>query len=135
MNSTTKQKFVADYEIKASVKMLYPYIYSASGLAQWFADDVKVDNEKKLFTFYWENEAHLARLTAHRLNHFAKFEFLSDDAEEEVDPSYLELRLEQNELTQTVFLHIVDYSDFDDLAELKDLWNGLVDTLKSTVGG
>ncbi len=133
MNSMTKQRFIADFEINASVKMLYPYIFSASGLSQWFADDVKIDNEDKSYNFIWDNDNHKAKMVAHRLNHYVKFEFLSDVDDE--DPSYVELRLEQNELTQTVFLHIVDYSDFDDLEELKDLWHSLVDALKATVGG
>ena len=135
MNSMTKQRFIADFEINASVKMLYPYIFSASGLSQWFADDVKIDNEDKSYNFIWDNDNHKAKMVAHRLNHYVKFEFLSDVDGDDEDPSYVELRLEQNELTQTVFLHIVDYSDFDDLEELKDLWHSLVDALKATVGG
>ena len=40
-----------------------------------------------------------------------------------------------DELTQTTFLKVTDYSDFDDLEELKDLWDGLVEKLKEVVGG
>jgi hypothetical protein len=54
---------------------------------------------------------------------------------DEKDPSYFELRLEFNELTQSVFLKVSDYSDFDDLNELQDLWDGLVENLRKTVGG
>ena len=35
-----KNLFTEDYEVHASIKMLYPYIQTASGLAEWFADDV-----------------------------------------------------------------------------------------------
>ncbi len=132
---TKKRTFTADYEIHASIKMLYPYIQTASGLAEWFADDVNINNEDKLFTFFWDNEEHRARQVAHRTNHFVRFEFLPESEEDEKDPSYFELRLEFNELTQSVFLKVVDYSDFDDLKELHDLWDGLVDNLKKTVGG
>jgi uncharacterized protein YndB with AHSA1/START domain len=134
MTPMTKQSFITDFEINASVKMLYPYISTASGLSQWFADDVKIDNEDKSFNFIWDNESHKAKMVSHRLNHFVKFEFISED-ETEKDPSFVEIRLEQNELTQTVFLHITDYSDFDDLEELKDLWESLIENLKATVGG
>ena len=54
-----KKLFTADFEIHASVKMLYPYIQSASGLAEWFADDVSISPEK-VFTFVWDNETHKA---------------------------------------------------------------------------
>jgi uncharacterized protein YndB with AHSA1/START domain len=132
---TKKRVFTADYEIHASVKMLYPYIQTASGLSEWFADDVRINNEDKVFTFFWDNEEHKARQSAHRTNHFVRFEFLPEGDEDEKDPSYFELRLEFNELTQSVFLKVTDYSGFDDLKELNDLWDSLVDALRKTVGG
>ncbi|HEX5169757.1 MAG TPA: START-like domain-containing protein [Cyclobacteriaceae bacterium] len=132
---TKKKSFTADYEIHASIKMLYPYIQTASGLAEWFADDVNINNEDKTFLFYWDNEEHKARQAAHRTNHFVRFEFLPESEEDEKDPSYFELRLEFNELTQSVFLKVIDYSDFEDQKELNDLWDGLVDNLRKTVGG
>jgi uncharacterized protein YndB with AHSA1/START domain len=130
-----KKLFTADYEFHASVKMLYPYIQTASGLAEWFCDDVKINNENKTLTFLWDNEEHKALQAAHRVNHSVKFEFLPENEEDRKDPAYLEFRLEMNELTQTVFFHIVDYSDFEDQKELHDLWDGLVGTLKTIVGG
>lgn len=130
-----KKLFTADYEVHASIKMLYPYLQSASGLAEWFADDVRIDNESKIFTFYWDHEEHKARMVAHRTNHFVRFEFLPETSEDERDPSYFELRLEFNDLTQSVFLKVIDYSDFTDIGELGTLWNGLVDSLRKTVGG
>ena len=130
-----KKLFTADYEVHASIKMLYPYIQTASGLAEWFADDVKINNMDKTFTFFWDNEQHKAKQVAFRTNHFARFEFLPENGEDAKDPSYFELRLEFNELTQSVFLKIYDYSDFDDMRELRALWDGLVESLKKTVGG
>lgn len=130
-----KKLFTADYEIHASIKMLYPYIQSASGLSEWFADDVKINNMDKTLTFVWDNEQRKARQVAFRVNHFAKFEFLPETDEDEADPSYFELRLEFNELTQSVFLKVSDYSEMEDTREVQGLWNSLVENLKSTVGG
>lgn len=129
-----KKLFNADFEIHASIKMLYPYIDSASGLSEWFADNVTISPEK-VFTFTWDHEVHKATLVAHRTNHYAKFQYLPETKEDEKDPSYFELRLEVNELTQTTFLKVTDYTDFDDLDELQDLWEGLVENLKKVVGG
>ncbi|HEY3403785.1 MAG TPA: START-like domain-containing protein [Ohtaekwangia sp.] len=130
-----KKLFAADYEIHASIKMLYPYIQTASGLAEWFADDVTINNEDKTYTFFWDNEEHRAKQVGHRTNHFARFEFFPENDADAKDPSYFELRLEFNELTQSVFLKVFDYSDFDDQKELHDLWDSLVDVLRKTVGG
>lgn len=132
---TTKRLFTADYEIHASTKMLYPYIQSASGLSEWFADDVKINNMDKTLTFVWDNEEHKARQVAHRANHFVRFEFIPDNGEVSADPSYFELRLEFNELTQSVYLKVSDYSDFEDMKELSDLWGSLIEALRGTIGG
>ena len=59
--STKKKLFAVDYEIHASVKMLYPYIQTASGLSEWYAEDVRINNEDKTFTFFWDDEGHRAR--------------------------------------------------------------------------
>jgi uncharacterized protein YndB with AHSA1/START domain len=130
-----KKLFSADFEFHASVKMLYPYLQTASGLSEWFCDDVKINNEDKSLTFFWDSEEHRAVQASHRVNHFVKFEFLPESDEDISDPSYLELRLETNELTQSIFLHVADYSNFDDQKELHDLWAGLVAQLKTIVGG
>lgn len=130
-----KKLFTADYELHASIKMLYPYIQSASGLGEWFADDVKINNSDKTYTFVWDNDEHIAKMAAHRTNHFVRFEYLPELPEDEKDPAYFELRLEFNEMTQSLFLKVFDYSDFDDQKELHDLWNGLVELLRKTVGG
>jgi hypothetical protein len=134
MATAIKKLFTQDFEVHASIKMLYPYIQTASGLSEWFADNVNI-NPEKIFTFVWDHEEHKAVMTAHRANHFVRFEYLPETKEDEKDPSYFELRLEVNELTQTTFIKIVDYSDFDDLEELNDLWEGLIDNLRSVVGG
>jgi len=131
---SNKKLFTADYQIHASVKMLYPYIQSASGLGDWFADNVSISPEK-VFTFQWDNEQHKALMTSHRVNHYCKFEFLPETAEDKGDPSYFELRIEVNELTQSTFLKVSDYSDFDDTGELHDLWEGLIENLRKVVGG
>lgn len=134
MVTGTKKLFTTDFEIHASIKMLYPYIQTASGLSEWFADNVKISPEK-VFTFVWDNEEHKAMMTSHRTNHFARFEYLPETKEDENDPSYFELRLEVNELTQTTFIKVIDYSDIDDQEELQDLWEGLIENLKKVVGG
>ncbi len=128
----TKSKFGGEYEMKASKKMLYPFIGSASGLAQWFADDVNINNEDKIFTFIWDGEENRARLVSSRINHHVKFEFL--DAAEDEDPNFVEFVLDVNELTNTVFIRITDFSDMDP-EEAEELWDNLIHQLKEIVGG
>jgi len=130
----SKNLFTADFEVHASVKMLFPYIQTAGGLSEWFADNVTISPEK-VFTFVWDNELHHAKMASFRINHFCRFEFLPESDEDHANPSWFELRLEINELTQTTFIKVFDYSDFDDMDELQDLWKGLVENLRKVVGG
>ncbi len=129
-----KTKFVAEFEINASQRMLFPYLSTAGGLSQWFAEDVSI-NEDKIFTFHWDGEDHKARKASQRTNHHVKFEFLPLTEEDEDDPAYIELKLEVNELTQSVFIRVTDYSDLDDPEEQHDLWENIVLALKELIGG
>ena len=70
LSTSNKKLFTADYEIHASTKMLYPYIQTAGGLSEWFADNVTINNSDKSFTFIWDHEEHRAKLAAFRTNHF-----------------------------------------------------------------
>ena len=129
-----KNLFTTDFEIHASSKMLYPYLQTASGLSEWFADNVNISPEK-IFTFEWDNEVRKATITSYRLNHFVKFEYLPESEEDSTDRSYFELKIETDNLTQSTYLKISDYSDFDDMEELQDVWEGLMANLKKVVGG
>ena len=127
-----KVKFVAEYELRASPKMLFPYISTASGLSQWFASKVNTMPEQR-FDFQWDNESHIARQVSMRINKGVRFEFL-DTTENGTDNNYVEFRVDQSELTQSTYLRVTDYSSTSDEDELKDLWDGLMDKLKEIVG-
>lgn len=130
----SKYKFTRDYELKASPRYLYPYISTASGLAQWFAEKVTA-GEENFFNFVWDRKEHPARMTMHKLNKHAKFEFLNPDSTVNEDPSFIEFWIDTNELTQSVFLKVADYSEADSEDDLQELWDGLVATLKEIVYG
>jgi len=129
-----KHKYTTEFEIKASKKMLYQYLDTPGGLSQWFADDVTI-NEDKVYNFIWDGESHKARMISHRTNHVVRFEFLPEKPQDELDPSYLELKLDMNELTEAVFMRITDYSEETDEEELHHLWSNLISNLKEIVGG
>lgn len=130
-----KHKYIGEFEINASRKMLYSYLSTPSGLAQWFADDVNID-EDKVYHILWDGENHKAKMVSQRANNHVKFEFIDEEEEEEEEePSSVELRLEKNEMTNTTYLRVVDTSEIDDDEELMEMWESMVNTLKETVGG
>ncbi|GAB3755205.1 hypothetical protein GCM10028817_22910 [Spirosoma pomorum] len=132
MADMEKIKFVVEYELRASPKVLFPYISTASGLSQWFASKVNTLPEQRL-DFQWDNESHIARQVSMRQNKGVRFEFL-ETGDAETENNYVDFRVDQSELTQSTFLRITDYSPTTDEDELYDLWDGLLDKLKEIVG-
>ena len=63
--------YILEYELKTSSKVLFPYISTAAGLEDWFADKVKILGQNK-FNFIWDGENHPAQLIHVRSNKFAK---------------------------------------------------------------
>ena len=129
-----KFKFVKEYEVKASVKMLFPYFSTAMGLAEWFADKVENVNPQTLL-FHWDNEDHIGKIVAQRIGKSIKFEFEPENQEDAQNPSYIEFKLDFNDMTHTTFVKVTDYSAETDEEELNELWDGLIHTLKEIVGG
>ena len=129
-----KNKFVADYQINASKKIVFNYLSTASGLAEWFADDVNI-NEDKNYIFHFDNEDHYARLVSLRTNMHVKFEFYDPSNPNEEDHAYIEFKLDENELTQTLFIKVIEYSDVYDNEESAAIWEGLINQLKDIIGG
>lgn len=146
------KKFEEEYEMRASQKILFPYLNSPGGLAQWFADDVKID-EDKFYRFFWNGEEQKARLAANRRDQFVRFEYLpetaglagvavsaenpeSGDTAAE-DLPYIEFSLEKNEMTQSVFLRVTDYtsSGDEDEEEIYEIWESMIAGLKELIGG
>ena len=47
-----KNKLVLEYIIYASQKLLFEFITTPSGLSEWFADNVNIQNN--IYTFIWD---------------------------------------------------------------------------------
>lgn len=129
MSKTLRQ---AEFEINASQKIIFPYLNTAGGLQEWFADDVTI-NSNKVYNFLWDGEIHAARLVSQKPNKSVKFEYLGEEGDD--DPSWVELDLQVNELTQALYFQVSEYSDATDSdEEFYEMWEGLIDTLKDVVG-
>ena len=126
-----KFKYITEYELNAAIKMVYPYLSTPVGLKEWFAEDVKVIDEKHL-EIVWDDTNHHAEIVSWRTNSHIKYRFAPE--EEGGKSSSLEFKVEFSEMTQTTFLKIIDYSDMDDEEELEDLWDNLIESLKACLG-
>ncbi len=128
-----KQKFVGEYPINASRKMLFPYLSTATGLCQWFADDVNINNIDKTLIFIVDGEERIAVIDSINKNRYVKFRFLMD-GEKPKENDTLEFRLEVNDLTKEVFVRVEEYTESDDLEESYQIWDNLLAQLKEIIG-
>ncbi|RYE90972.1 MAG: ATPase [Cytophagaceae bacterium] len=122
-----------EYPINASPKLLFPYLASASGLAQWFCDDVRLDPDHRL-NMVWDKQNHYAEIAVQRPGRSIRYVFLDERKQPLLDANYLDFSLEYSKITDSVFLRVTDYSDHDNDEHL-ELWDGLVGKLREQVGG
>ena len=130
----SKARFVAEFPINASPKILFPYLATASGLSQWFCDDVRYVEGQRL-NFIWDQENHYAEISGQRLNRAVRFVFLDDHRQTVADANFLEFTLDSSQVTDEVYLRVVDYSSAIDADEQQEMWEGLVAKLREQVGG
>ncbi|GAB3308673.1 START-like domain-containing protein [Hymenobacter humi] len=133
-DTQTKTRFVVEFPINASPKILFPYLATASGLSQWFCDDVRYVEGQRL-NFIWDNDNHYAEISGQRLNRAIRFVFLNELRQTVSDANYLEFSLDSSQVTDEVYLRVVDYSATQDSNEHYEMWDGLVAKLREQVGG
>jgi uncharacterized protein YndB with AHSA1/START domain len=125
MNDKTN-KIQLEYVLNCSPKVLFNWLSTASGLTEWFADDVKVKG--KIFTFIWEGSEQTAEMTLHKENKLVRFSWLDED------DSYFEFRITQDELTGDVSLIIIDFAEENEFEGTKGLWDTQIADLKHMLG-
>ncbi|MBB3698712.1 ATPase [Flammeovirga yaeyamensis] len=128
-----KFKYQAEYEFKVPLHKLYPYFIMPNLLKDWFADKVVEDAELKTITFDWGNDHKVGKIAIRRQNQHIKFVFKNDD--ESKKSSYLEFKFDFSELAQSSFVTVIDFSEMDDIDELKELWDEFFGRLHEIIGG
>jgi uncharacterized protein YndB with AHSA1/START domain len=123
---TYKVKVHFEYLINCSPKVLYNRLSTASGLAEWFADDVRVQG--KHYTFIWEGSEQSAEMSLRKENRLVRFNWTDEEN------TYFEFKILQDELTGDVSLLVTDFAEKDETEEAKELWNTQIADLKHILG-
>lgn len=123
-----KTKFEMEFVFQASPQLLYQYISTASGLSEWYADNVNSRSEK--FTFIWDENEEEAILLKKKSDQYVRFQWSHADSPEE----YFELRIVVDEITKDVSLFVTDFAEEDEVEETKMLWENQIDDLKQVLG-
>jgi len=125
-----KVKFELEFPIHASPQMLFQYISSASGLSEWFADNV--NSRGIVFSFFWDGSEEKAELISSKSNSFVKFRWLDDS--EDQDKCFFQIKIVVDEITKDVSLMVTDFAYEDELEETKMLWDNQISDLKQVLG-
>ena len=121
-------KFQIEFVIRSSPKLLYGYISTASGLSEWFADNVNARTDK--FTFIWDGAEEVAHLLTKKHDRLVRFRW--DERDEE---TYWEMKIQVDELTNDLSLIVTDFAeDEDELEESKMFWENQIGELKHVIG-
>jgi uncharacterized protein YndB with AHSA1/START domain len=127
---TEKKKFELEYVFKSSPSILYKLLSTPDGLAEWFADDVNVQDN--IYTFDWAGEEVTARLLSNKTGDFMRWTWLEDDDEDE--NTYFELKVKVDPMTKMSVLLITDFAEEDEIDEAKQLWESQISNLKRIIG-
>lgn len=125
-----KVRYEIEFPINSSPQLLYQYISTPSGLAEWFADDVNSRGE--FFTFIWDDTQEKARLASKKSGEKVKFRWV-DDKNKDTD-YFFELHILEDELTKDVSLLVIDFAEKNEIPEASQLWENQISDLKHLIG-
>ena len=122
-------KYTLEFPIHSSIHILYLRLSSPSGLAEWFADDVRVQGN--IYTFIWDGVEQNAKLLKKRNNYFIRFKWEDNETKDD----YFEFSIQVDEMTSDVSLLVTDFAeDKEDQQDQSDLWEKQITSLKRAIG-
>jgi len=125
-----REKFELEFPLRASPKMLFPFLSTPSGMSEWFCDDV--NSRSEMFTFFWDGSEEQARLIKKQQDRLVRFRWISD--EEDGLDTYFEFRIELDALTNDTSIIVTDFAESDDMEEAKLLWDSQIRELQHLIG-
>lgn len=129
-----KKKYILEYPINSSIKILFPRLSTSSGLSEWFANEVteQIIDKAPVFKFRWDETIQYAKIINLKDLQSIKFKWNDDDLENK--NSYFEFAVSQDELTGEVLLTITDFAEINELDDNKELWEVQISDLKRLLG-
>jgi uncharacterized protein YndB with AHSA1/START domain len=113
---TPLNKFILEFPVTGSPKLLYNFISTPEGLSRWFADKVDIIGDEYLFS--WEGSQQSARLAEFRECEFVRYEW-TDDFHEGFT---LEMQINHQPVSGEAALVISDYAEASDIEFTQRWW-------------
>lgn len=133
--SLQKEKISLEYIFKTSPGILFSRLSTASGLSEWFADDVNI--KENIYTFIWDKSEESAEMLQKKENKSIRFRWLDETDETSDDtqcPSCFEFTITVLELTGETALIVTDTVLPDEKEDAIELWNEQIERLRTKLG-
>ncbi len=126
-----KEKFHIEFVMgSATQASLWRMISQIDGLSEWFADEVTMNEEENVYTFFWGKSDNQAEILSSKPQQSIRFRWL-DEEEENV---YFEFQLHKLELSNEIALQITDFAEPDEKGDAITLWETQIDKMKRRLG-
>lgn len=124
-----KGKFTLEFIVHAPVTLLYDFLSTPNGLAEWFADEV--DIRDNVYKFNWDGAIQHANILSAKLDNHLRLRW-SDKPE----GTYFEFRIVPDELLPNeVALLVTDFGENDDdIRTSRQLWEAQIHRLMKALG-
>lgn len=124
LNSTLE----LEYLVRSSPKILFKFLSNAESLQEWFAEEVKKD--QNVFSFFWDGEEEQAELRECKDSEQIRFQWISGER----SGSNFGFRIEKDDLTGGVALWISDEVPDGKVEEYTQIWNVQIEALMKVLG-
>jgi uncharacterized protein YndB with AHSA1/START domain len=121
------KKIQQEYLLKSTPTLLFNRLSTESGLAEWFADNVRIQGRR--VTFVWGKTAQEAEILEMIPDEFIRFRWLDFGY-----PGEFEFLINEDELTGDISLIISDLVEDEDVEDARNLWNSQVVKLRQIIG-
>ena len=123
-----RKAFELEYVVRSSIPILYKFLTTPSGLAQWFADEVDIN--EGVYSFNWEGSSEEAELLDEEEDEFVRYRWTESDDEE-----FFEFKIGRSEVTGDTILYITDFEDERFIEDQERFWDSQIKQLRQQIGG
>lgn len=121
------KQITVDYIFRTSPKILFKRLSTASGLNEWFADDVTI--KKDVLTFKWQNDTQSAKRKIDSKKMTVRLDWLDENKE------YLEFMIEESNMSSDISLFVTDFiEDDEDEDDAREFWDDTIKRFKRKLG-
>ena len=125
--NTKKEKYQLEFEFRSSKAILFSYLSDSSGMAEWFADEVRSSDHN--YTFVWEGSEVHAKLVAVKDQLLVRFQWTDEE-----DGTYFQFEIKEDDITSDIALLITDWANPGEKEANARLWESQVQNLRQLIG-